>query len=73
MDITNEDSFIPLPLWLGQPEAREGIGPHIHIATTAYSGEFHIAGNVGHTKGEGHGPAENWHEPVVRKHNGLLS
>lgn len=70
MDIANEDSFISLPLWLGQPEAREGIRPQIHTVATAYFGGFHIARNVGYTEGEGHGPVEDRHEPAVCKHNG---
>lgn len=70
MDIANENSFISLSLWLGQPEAGESIRPQIHTSATAYSGEFHVAGNVGYTEGEGHGPAEDRHEPAVRKHNG---
>jgi len=73
MDITNEDSFIPLSFWLGQFEAGESIRPQIYTASTAYFGEFYITRNVGYTKGEGHGPIEDRHESTVRKHNGPLS
>lgn len=73
MDIANEDSFVPLPLWLGQPEAGEGIGPQIYSSATTHPGEFYIARNVGYSKGEGHGPAESWYEPAVREHNGSPS
>lgn len=73
MDIANEDSFISLSLRFGQPKTGESIGPQIHTAATAYSSEFHVAGNVGYTEGEGHGPAKDWHEPAVCKYNGPLS
>jgi len=73
MDIANEDSFVPLSFRLGQSEAGESIGPQIHTSATAYSGEFHIARNMGYTESKGHGPAEDWYEQVVRKHNGSPS
>lgn len=73
MDITDEGNSLSLPLQLGLLKAGESVGSQVHTAATAHIGEFHIAGNVGHTEGEGHGPTEGRHESAVREHHGPLS